>query len=107
MRRLVFLTGHYGSGKSEVAVNLAIRNHGGYLVDLDVVNPYFRSRESGIPLSEAGVEVISSPLKDGVYADMPFFQRTFSNRSSIAKNRPCLISVATTSARNCCDSTAI
>jgi len=75
MRRLTFLAGYYGSGKSEIAVNLAIRNRCGYLVDLDVINPYFRSREMEKPLRDAGVDVISSPLKDGVYADMPYLSK--------------------------------
>ncbi|MFH0993732.1 MAG: ATP-binding protein [bacterium] len=75
MRRLTFITGYYGSGKSEIAVNLAIHNHSGYLVDLDVINPYFRSREMEKPLRENGVDVISSPLKDGIYADMPYLSK--------------------------------
>ncbi|MFA5007447.1 MAG: hypothetical protein WC509_08315 [Candidatus Izemoplasmatales bacterium] len=75
MRRLTFLCGYFGSGKSEVAVNLAIRRRVGYLVDLDIVNPYFRSREADKPLRDAGVNVVSSPLKDAIYADMPYLSK--------------------------------
>ncbi|MDP3129931.1 MAG: ATP-binding protein [Bacillota bacterium] len=75
MRRLTFLTGYFGSGKSEIAVNLAIHDKVKYLVDLDVINPYFRSREADTPLRDAGVTVISSPLKDAIYADMPYLSK--------------------------------
>ena len=45
MKRITFITGHYGSGKSEFAVNLAISEGANMIVDLDIINPYFRSRE--------------------------------------------------------------
>ena len=47
--KLVLITGHYGSGKTEFSVNLALRAaecpQKLALADLDIVNPYFRSRE--------------------------------------------------------------
>ena len=46
---LIIIIGHYGSGKSEFSVNLALqkaRDHNVCLADLDIVNPYFRSREA-------------------------------------------------------------
>lgn len=47
--RLSIVTGHYGTGKTEFAVNLALSLAAGeaqvMLADLDIVNPYFRSRE--------------------------------------------------------------
>ena len=47
--RLSIITGHYGTGKTEFAVNLALALAGEgekvMLADLDIVNPYFRSRE--------------------------------------------------------------
>ena len=47
--RLSIITGHYGTGKTEFAVNLALSLAAGgervMLADLDIVNPYFRSRE--------------------------------------------------------------
>lgn len=62
--RLTIITGHYGTGKTEFAVNLALAMAGAgdqvMLADLDIVNPYFRSRERRPLLEEAGVRVISS-----------------------------------------------
>ena len=57
-KRLTIMVGHYGSGKTELAVNLALmlagRKKRVALADLDVVNPYFRSREKGALLEEKG-----------------------------------------------------
>lgn len=62
--RVSIITGHYGTGKTEFAVNLALAlAHDGEQVtvaDLDVVNPYFRSRERRTVLEEAGIRLISS-----------------------------------------------
>ena len=57
---LVF-TGNYGSGKTEIALNLALESSGQMkttLVDLDIVNPYFRSGEKAEELREAGVRTL-------------------------------------------------
>lgn len=62
--RISIITGHYGTGKTEFAVNLALAMaHDGdqvMVADLDVVNPYFRSRERRQMLEEAGIQLISS-----------------------------------------------
>lgn len=62
--RITIVTGHYGTGKTEFAVNLALAlaREGArvMLADLDIVNPYFRSRERRPLLEAAGVRVISS-----------------------------------------------
>lgn len=62
--RISIVTGHYGTGKTEFAVNLALElageNHRVMLADLDIVNPYFRSRERRTLLGEAGVHLIST-----------------------------------------------
>lgn len=62
--RISIVTGHYGTGKTEFAVNLALAMAGTgeqvMLADLDIVNPYFRSRERRPLLEEAGVRLISS-----------------------------------------------
>ena len=58
--RFIVLTGNYGSGKTELALNLAMRfaeKEKTTLVDLDIVNPYFRSGEKTAMLQEAGVRV--------------------------------------------------
>lgn len=72
--RLALITGHYGTGKTEFAVNLALALAGEgervALADLDIVNPYFRSRERRGLLEAAGVRLIATPqaLAD---ADVP------------------------------------
>ena len=58
------LLGSFGSGKSELALNMSINaaKHGPCtLVDLDVINPYFRTSERGDVLTPAGVELIMPP----------------------------------------------
>ena len=63
-KRLTLLCGHYGSGKTNIAVNLALRLRRQYekvaLADLDIVNPYFRAEDSRALLNDAGVELICS-----------------------------------------------
>ena len=60
--KYLVLTGNYGSGKTEIALNLAfqeIRKHAvTTLVDLDIVNPYFRSGEKAEELRKAGIRVL-------------------------------------------------
>ena len=62
---LVIIVGNYGSGKTEVAVNLCIqRKRDGIdvrIADLDLVNPYFRTREAKTQLKGLGVEVVVPP----------------------------------------------
>lgn len=62
--RVTIITGHYGTGKTEFAVNLALAlasdGEQVMVADLDVVNPYFRSRERRAMLEEAGIQLISS-----------------------------------------------
>ena len=65
--RKIAVTGHFGSGKTELAVSLAfaLAAAGGQealaLCDLDIENPYFRSRERQEALRAAGVAVYSDP----------------------------------------------
>ena len=62
--RVSIVTGHYGTGKTEFAVNLALQlaalDHKVMVADLDIVNPYFRSRERKALFQEAGIRLISS-----------------------------------------------
>ncbi|MBR2309072.1 MAG: hypothetical protein IKA47_00870 [Oscillospiraceae bacterium] len=62
-KRLTLFAGHYGSGKTNIAVNYALHLAGeGKKVcigDLDIVNPYFRTADSAKELEKAGVELIS------------------------------------------------
>lgn len=62
-KRLTLFAGHYGSGKTNIAVNYALHLAGeGKTVcigDLDIVNPYFRTKDSAADLEKAGVTLIS------------------------------------------------
>ena len=65
-KRLTLFAGHYGSGKTNIAVNygLYLRALGlpVTVADLDIVNPYFRTKDSAKVLEEAGITLISSPF---------------------------------------------
>lgn len=73
---VTLLLGNYGSGKTEVAVNLAMLLarerpfRGITLVDLDLVNPYFRSREPSSVLEGLGIRLVA-PDAQHRYADLP------------------------------------
>ena len=62
-KRLTLFAGHYGSGKTNIAVNYAIKLAGEgksvCIADLDIVNPYFRTADSKKDLENAGVTLIS------------------------------------------------
>lgn len=61
MKKTKVLLGNYGSGKSELALNLAVeggKNGPSVMVDLDIVNPYFRSSDMTKLLRENGIDVI-------------------------------------------------
>lgn len=75
MKRITFIAGHYGSGKSEFSLNLAINKKLNLLVDLDIVNPYFRSRELEEELNKFNIKLISSSLKNALGSDLPFLSR--------------------------------
>lgn len=73
MKAVYVLTGHYGSGKTELALNLTIENapRGNVvLVDLDIVNPYFRSSEKGELLKQHNIRLIA-PVFARTTVDVP------------------------------------
>ncbi len=72
MKNITFLTGYYGSGKSELTVNLAIQKKMDIVIDLDIINPYFRSREMEDELAKYNIESISSTLGHKMHLDMPY-----------------------------------
>ena len=63
-KRITLFAGHYGSGKTNIAVNYALalkrRLDRVLLADLDIVNPYYRAKDSAQALEEQGIRVISS-----------------------------------------------
>lgn len=64
MKRVTLFCGHYGSGKTNIAVNYALhlRRSGEEVTvaDLDIVNPYFRTKDSRKELEAAGIRLICS-----------------------------------------------
>ncbi len=75
MKNLV-LIGSYGSGKTQIAINMAINWVQEFsswkvaLVDLDVVNPYFRSRELAEKLEKKGIDMVL-PQRDFILSEAP------------------------------------
>ncbi|MCR4594247.1 MAG: hypothetical protein K5761_04260 [Clostridiales bacterium] len=63
-KRLTLLCGHYGSGKTNIAVNMALDLKKQYdnvaVADLDIVNPYFRTKDSSDEFEKAGIRLIVS-----------------------------------------------
>ncbi|MBE6728830.1 MAG: hypothetical protein E7568_01180 [Ruminococcaceae bacterium] len=63
-KRLILFCGHYGSGKTNIAVNAAVKIKETYdnvaLADLDIVNPYFRTKDSSQLLNQKGIRLICS-----------------------------------------------
>ena len=62
--RVTLLCGHYGSGKTNIAVNMALDLKAQYdnvaVADLDIVNPYFRTKDSAQDFKNAGIRLICS-----------------------------------------------
>ncbi len=73
-KRLTLFAGHYGSGKTNVAINFAYRVKSlGYdtvIADIDTVNPYFRTKDSADDLKKADIELIASDYA-GSNIDLP------------------------------------
>ncbi|GHV44206.1 hypothetical protein FACS189492_0160 [Clostridia bacterium] len=71
---IYIITGHYGSGKTEIAINLAlslkIAEKAVAIIDLDLVNPYFRTKDAERLLTDRGIRVIS-PQYANTNVDLP------------------------------------
>jgi len=74
--RLSIVIGAYGSGKSEIAVNMSLAQRRAFperkllIADLDIINPFYRSSDCAPALEEAGIRVIS-PMYAGSNVDAP------------------------------------
>ena len=73
-KRITLFAGHYGSGKTNAAVNyaFALKNEGleVTVADLDTVNPYFRAKDSEKELKESGISLIASEFANS-NVDLP------------------------------------
>ena len=73
-KRITVLCGHYGSGKTNVAVNFAKdlkkENENVLIADLDIVNPYFRTKDSAAEFEAEGIRLIASEYA-GTNVDIP------------------------------------
>ncbi len=74
MKKYTVLAGNYGSGKTEISLNLAVNcakeGKKVLMIDLDIVNPYFRSSEHEQMLKSLGIEVIK-PCFANTAVDVP------------------------------------
>lgn len=74
MRKVTVITGHYGSGKTNISVNLAVeaaqRGERVTVVDLDIVNPYFRTADFKELFEGMGIELIT-PSYANTNLDIP------------------------------------
>ena len=93
-RRVTVVCGHYGTGKTNLSINLALdcarRGEDVSLVDLDVVNPYFRSADYADVLTENGVRVVG-PNFANTNLDTPSLPAAV--RSTIAEGSRVIVDV--------------
>ena len=73
-KRITIFTGHFGSGKTEVSVNFAIQlaraGKKTAIVDLDIVNPFFRTADARRELEQRGIKVVA-PVYANTNVDVP------------------------------------
>lgn len=91
MKKITIITGHYGSGKTNLAVNLAMQaNREGKsvaVVDLDIVNPYFRTADFKTLFEENNIKLIAPDFANS-NLDIPSIQFDL---EQISKSEDCLI----------------
>lgn len=77
MKKITIITGHYGSGKTNLSVNLAVKAAGENVpvtvVDLDIVNPYFRTADFRELFAEKGIKLIAPDFANS-NLDIPSLQ---------------------------------
>lgn len=73
-KKAIIITGHYGSGKTNIAVNLAVeyaeKGERVCVIDLDIVNPYFRTADFGALFEEKGIYLVA-PQYANTNLDIP------------------------------------
>ena len=78
-KRITLLAGHYGSGKTNITINLAMllraEKERVAVADLDIVNPYFRTKDSQHDLEQAGIRFICSEYANS-NLDIPALPQT-------------------------------
>ncbi|MDE5835187.1 MAG: P-loop NTPase [Ruminococcus sp.] len=91
MKKITIITGHYGSGKTNLAVNLAMQAHNQgksvAVVDLDIVNPYFRTADFKNLFEDNNIKLIAPDFAN-TNLDIPSIQFDL---EQIAKSEDCLI----------------
>lgn len=91
MKKITIITGHYGSGKTNLAVNLAMQAHregrSVAVVDLDIVNPYFRTADFRNLFEENNIRLIAPDFANS-NLDIPSIQFDL---EQIAESEDCLI----------------
>ena len=102
-KRLTLFAGHYGSGKTNIALNYARSLHRDQglpvtIADLDIVNPYFRTKDSEQQLSAEGIGLICSPFANS-NLDVPACRRRPTRSSTAARSTAFSTSAATTAGR--------
>ncbi|MEG0291805.1 MAG: ATP-binding protein [Anaerovoracaceae bacterium] len=80
MKRVTLITGHYGSGKTEFSMNLTVdlkKKHDKVaILDLDIANPYFRSRERQKMLEDLGISIQFNSFGYDITEDLPALSAT-------------------------------
>jgi len=97
MGKTYIVTGCYGSGKTEFCVNFALEtrkySHDKvYIADLDIINPYFRSREKAAYLKDFDIEIVGNALNNNTGQDIPAVSYSF--LSLVSKGQNVIIDLA-------------
>ena len=91
MKKITIITGHYGSGKTNFSVNLAVKaaeeRKNAAIVDLDLVNPYFRTADFKQLFEEKGIKLIAPDFAN-TNLDVPSIQFDV---EQLATDEDCLI----------------
>ncbi len=91
MKKITIITGHYGTGKTNLSVNLAVRaaaeGRSVAIADLDLVNPFFRTADFKALFEEKGIKMIAPDFANS-NLDMPSIQFDV---EQLAVNEDCLI----------------